>query len=331
MLRCLSRHWLLILTFIVLGAFWGCMIIPTPEHTLLEGRGKIDDSDLAFLNKDKTSREEVVLRFGEPDLILDHDRILVYHWVVSQGYFFVGGGYSGAGGPISKVYIFMLEFDEHGLLKRFKRSGSVWTSAQARLDKWTPPGIERPPSANRKIFMIDPTPKTYTESGKLDTVTRPIRFRIGEFRLPGADPTRATFIGHKKAAFGVVVADVRTYRPFIDMVRSAITTQLEAAGHKLVGQGADVTVTGDITEFGVTTSVSLSSWDAIGSLDITVKVHSSRTSLNPLIRRYQAKHVSKTILGPSKEDFEQVMRDCLEDMQRQIVSDPEFSRLFNGG
>jgi len=331
MLRRLSRYWPLLLAFIVLGAFTGCMIIPTPEHALLEGRGKIDDSDLAFLGKDKTSREEVVLRFGEPDLTLEHDRILVYHWIVSQGYWFVGAGYSGQGGPIPKVYIFMLEFDEQGFLKRFERSGSIWTTAQSRIDKWTPPGTEKQLSKSREIFMIDPTPQAPADPGKLATATRPIRFRIGEFIHSGTDPAQAGLIGHKKAAFGVVVADVRTCRPFIDIVRSAITTQLETLGHQLVDQGADVTITGDIAVFQVTTSVSLSSWDAIGSLDITVKIDSSRTPLNPLIRRYQAKHVSKTILGPSQEDFEKVMRDCLEDMQRQMVSDPEFSRLLNGG
>lgn len=50
----------------------GCVIIPTPEHGLLEGRGKIEATDLAFLKKAETERQEVLLRFGEPDLILDH-------------------------------------------------------------------------------------------------------------------------------------------------------------------------------------------------------------------------------------------------------------------
>ena len=225
----------------------------------------------------------------------------------------------------------MLEFDDHGFLKRFERSGSIWTSAQARLDKWTPSGIERPPNPNRDILIIDPTPNAPVKPGKPAIITRPIRFRIGEFKLLGSDQDRTTFIGHKKAAFGVVVADVRTCRPFIDIVRSVITTQLETGGHQFVDQGADVTVTGDITEFGVTTSIGLSSWDAIGSLDITVKVHPSLTSCNPLIRRFQAKRVSKTTLGPSKKDFEQVMRECLEDMQRQMLSDPEFLQLLYKG
>jgi len=128
----------------------------------------------------------------------------------------------------------------------------------------------------------------------------------------------------------VVVADIQTCRPFIDMVRSAITAQLEAAGHHLVNQDADVSLTGDLAEFGVTTAISLSSWDAVGTLDITVRVHSSLNPHDPLIRRYQARHVSKTILGPSKDDFEQVMRACLEDMQRQLACDSELAEMLVG-
>lgn len=135
----------LFVTCLLLGFLTGCVIIPTPEHTLLEGRGKIEESDMVFLENAKTTREEVLLRFGEPDLVLDKDRILVYHWAVSHGYWFVGAYYTGAGGPIPKDYLFMLEFDEEGMLKRYDRSGRIWASAQARIDKWTPRGIDKPP------------------------------------------------------------------------------------------------------------------------------------------------------------------------------------------
>jgi hypothetical protein len=323
--RCLS-----FLICIFFGVFAGCLIIPTPEHTLLEGRGKIEESDMAFLENAKTTREEVLLRFGEPDLVLDHDRVLVYHWAVSHGYWFVGAYYTGAGGSIPKDYLFILEFDDKGFLKRFERTGSIWTSAKARLDKWTPQGAEKPPNVGREIFMIDPAPQAHAKADRSDTAVIPVRFRTGEFRYLGSDSLSDILIGHKISAFGVIVADVQTCRPFIDMARSAITVSLETAGHHLVAQDADVIITGDLAEFGVTTSISLSSWDAIGSLDITVKFHSSSPPHDPLIRRYQSKQVSKTVLGPSKENFEQVMRACLEDMQNQMASDAELKGLLGG-
>lgn len=114
------------------------------------------------------------------------------------------------------------------------------------------------------------------------------------------------------------------------MVRSAIIAQMETAGHRLVDHDGEIVMTGDLAEFGVTTPVSLSSWDAVGSLDITVRFRSSSPPHDLLIRRYQSKHLSRTVLGPSKEDFEQVMRACLEDMQRQMASDGELKMLLSG-
>ena len=96
---CLVRRCLMLLACIVLAAFAGCVVIPMPEHALLEGRGEIDESDIAFLEEGKTTREDVLLRFGEPDVVLRDQRILAYHWEVSKGiWLLVGAGPYGAGG-----------------------------------------------------------------------------------------------------------------------------------------------------------------------------------------------------------------------------------------
>jgi len=299
------------------------MVIPTPEHTLLEGRGKIEESDMVFLESTKTTREDILLRFGEPDLILNQDRILIYHWTVSHGYWFAGGGYSAVGGPIPKDYLIMLEFDEQGHLKKYERTGSILTSPQARIDKWTPHGIDNLSHMNREIFLIDPIPRLF----RPETPASPVSFRMGEFHPLVNGFHGDNLIGHKIAAFGVIIADVRTCRPVIETVRSAVIAQLENVGHRLVDQDEDVIITGDLEEFGVNTSISLSSWSAVGSLDITLKFCFSSSPQDLIIRRYQSSHVSKTILGPSKDDFEQVMRACLEDMQQQMATDAELTKL----
>ena len=128
----------------------------------------------------------------------------------------------------------------------------------------------------------------------------------------------------------MIVAAVRTSRPLVDTVRNAIGDQLEAAGYRLVGQDPDVILTGNIAQFGATTSLSLSSWDAIGILDISLTVHSTSTPSIPLIRRYQSKQASKTLLGPNAQDFERVMQSCLEDMQQQIAADAELAKALGG-
>ena len=85
---------------------------------------------------------------------------------------------------------------------------------------------------------------------------------------------------------------------------------------------------GEVAEFDVTTSVNLLTWDAIGSLDVILEVQLATGTGAKIIRRYKAKNVSKTVLGPSDVNFEQVMRACLEDMQRQMASDTELARML---
>ena len=135
-------------------ALSGCVVIPTPEHGLLQGRGEIRATDIAFLEAAKTSREEVLLRFGEPDRILGRDRILVYHWAVSHGYWFVGGAYTANGGPITKEYLLMMEFDARGILQRFELAGSVLWSPQHMIDRWAEPDTAPAP----REIVIPPAP-----------------------------------------------------------------------------------------------------------------------------------------------------------------------------
>lgn len=108
------------------------MIIPIPESGLLAGRGKIEAADFAFLKTGVTSREDVVLRFGEPDAVLHDQRLLAYYWVVSVGYIIVYN----AGAEIPKNYVFVLEFDDAGILKQAEINASGWDTIEARLTKW---------------------------------------------------------------------------------------------------------------------------------------------------------------------------------------------------
>ncbi|MCJ7679590.1 MAG: YajG family lipoprotein, partial [Candidatus Aminicenantes bacterium] len=321
--RGLIRRCLPFLACIFLVGLVGCVVIPAPEHSLLEGRGEIDESDIAFLTVSKTTRENVLLRFGEPDLVLYDQRILIYHWKVSIGYFLVAGGYSAIGGPIPMDYFFMLEFNGEGRLKRSEIHGDI-VHEEDYIDKWISPGSEKPPPSSRGIIMIDPIPKGNSQSAIFATGAQPVRFRVGAFCDSRTSPHTDNFIGHKKAAFGVIIADVRTRRPPIDIVRAAVGKQLRVMGHQLVDKDADVTVIGEVAEFGATTSINLLTWDAIGSLDVILEVQLATGTGAKIIRRYKAKHVSKTVLGPSDVNFEQVMRGCLEDMQKQMASDAKL-------
>lgn len=131
MKRCHIRCYKAFLICFFLFGFVGCLFIPTPEHDLV-GRGEINESDLAILTIGKTTIEDVLLRFGEPYLVFQDQSILIYHWRVSQHGIVAPGG----GAPFFKYYLFMLEFDEDGYLKRFELGGRFSGGFQDRIDKW---------------------------------------------------------------------------------------------------------------------------------------------------------------------------------------------------
>lgn len=334
----LIRRGRLFLASIILIVFAGCAIIPTPEHGLIEGRGKINKSDITFLTVGKTTKEDVLLRFGEPDMVLQDQRILIYHWKVIHGYWIVAGPCPGCGdlGPISKDYSVMLEFDEQGRLKRFERSGSIWSATLDRVGKWTSLESKKPIRSNgllRRDIFIDPIPSTCARTFAHDIKFRPTRFRVGEFLDSRASPRTGTFIGHVKFPYYV---DIRTYRPADVMIRTAVTSQLQAMQNKLVIKDADVTITGNIKDFEVTTSWHYPKCVVSGALDVILEVQPPAGTNLKNIFRYKAnvEHVSTNIFrwtyAPIEaDDYEQIMRACLEEMQRQIASDTKLAKLLD--
>jgi hypothetical protein len=120
------------------------MVIPLPEHGLHGGRGKIDKADLTFLKVSTTTREDVLLQFGEPDVVLCDQQVLAYHWGVNVGYWFLLSNEGGSGDSINKTYLLMLEFDEQGYLKRFQIISSLWSMSRRTAEEWARAGSKKP-------------------------------------------------------------------------------------------------------------------------------------------------------------------------------------------
>jgi hypothetical protein len=133
------QYWLICWTFVLV--LQGCIYIPTPQHALIAGRGIIKPEDIQDLHVGITTRESVLLRFGEPDSTLNRQTIFTYRWTRIQGYFAIGAGYSGYAGPIGKTTLLMFEFDSQNLLKRFEYipEGIFNTTMETAL-KWASEG-----------------------------------------------------------------------------------------------------------------------------------------------------------------------------------------------
>lgn len=105
----------------------GCVImpIPTPEYSTGHTRENIDEKGFAQIQSQLTTKEEVLLTLGEPDIISRDEKIFVYWQETYQG-MVVMASFGGGGGELpilSHVYLFLIEFDERDIVKRtdFKR------------------------------------------------------------------------------------------------------------------------------------------------------------------------------------------------------------------
>lgn len=76
-------------------ASMGCLIWPFPTGDLLSGRGRIQPEYSAPLEIGKATRDDVLLRLGEPDEVLNAGAVYIYRWTEARG-FIAFGGYGGA-------------------------------------------------------------------------------------------------------------------------------------------------------------------------------------------------------------------------------------------
>jgi hypothetical protein len=98
----------------------GCIAIPTPDH----GGGldlKISKEQVAFIELQKTTFEDIIVEFGPPSYYIPENRVLAYSWRETEGYFF---GVHPMGVPIAgsipSPHLFLIEIDEGYRVKRFE-------------------------------------------------------------------------------------------------------------------------------------------------------------------------------------------------------------------
>ena len=112
-----------------------CVVIPTPTTPVMG----IPQAERQLLKAGETTRADILMRYGEPDLRFDGDRVLVYEWnriraVLAAMY--VGGGH------IMDVEALLIEFDKDGRLARTATATS-WKYAEIarQADEWAAHGV----------------------------------------------------------------------------------------------------------------------------------------------------------------------------------------------
>jgi hypothetical protein len=108
----LGRFWRVVTSLLTILAVDGCIVVPTPPHG---GYGIITSESVHFLEPGKTTRAEVLLRFGNPNLFAD-PVFFAYRWQRTHAI----AGTIGGSGEIKRNHYLALEFTPDNRVKRFK-------------------------------------------------------------------------------------------------------------------------------------------------------------------------------------------------------------------
>ena len=108
---------LLLVTLALLGST-GCLIWPFPTGSILAGRGRVRQEDQSAFVVGKTTREDVLLRLGEPDEVLHGGTVFIYQWTEDAGFFAMGAHGSAVAIPFPSHHLLRLAFDAEARLVR---------------------------------------------------------------------------------------------------------------------------------------------------------------------------------------------------------------------
>lgn len=114
----MSRVTRLLLGALLLSSQVACLIWPFPTGELLSGRGRITPQYAAPLQVGQSTREEVLLRLGEPDEVREGGKVFIYRWTEARGFLAIVGYGSGLLVPFPGHRAVRLEFDGDGRLER---------------------------------------------------------------------------------------------------------------------------------------------------------------------------------------------------------------------
>lgn len=171
---------------------------------------------------------------------------------------------------------------------------------------------------------------TYTPD---PSVARPARVAAqGEVRLHVADARHAespVWIADKKNGYGMRLASVNAQRPVADLVRDALTQELQARGIS-VGSGRDL-IQADITRFETDYRTRFFSVGAVATADFAIQVRRA-DGVIAYARNFSVTNDEEAGLAGTAGQSRRATENALSKIVGQIVADPAFlAALVQGG
>lgn len=99
----------------------GCVPIPTPELVSHGSRLSIPEETLKLVQTGSTTKEDVLLVLGEPDMGSKDEKNFLYWTASSQGVWISGAPFLILAGDLTRhLYVLLMEFDENDVVERIQ-------------------------------------------------------------------------------------------------------------------------------------------------------------------------------------------------------------------
>ncbi len=332
--RAFQKRWLCLTVVLHVSLLTGCIAILTPEHNVLEGRGVIEEAYFDALIAIHPTRKDVLLKLGNPDVVMRDGRLLAYRWRVTRGYVAVGGGYQGEVFPIDRSYVAMFMFDDRGRLAHHKymsaKAFQSWEEAlrekavlsSDELITLTAEGLIKPVAGMRidtpnhdeaNMWTLRPSLEAFQQSSVLGA-----QVQVKDRRpAPLTDSDRLGHVlrlvrsGEPSPWHGTIDLAVHAQPPPATLVQTALTpVAASVSGHYLKV---------DLTRFEIETKLTLLTFDTFCRIEVAV-VADPVDGGEPRDVTVQVQNKKSTLLPPTKDDVTMLIEITLQELNDQTAS-----------
>jgi len=296
----------------------GCVIVPLPEHGILWGQGMVDEQELAELQQQARTREEVLLRLGQPSATFYGDHVLVYRWEVSVGMVGIGT----TGGDLPKAYYLIIEIGQDNKVLQWNKisaylpnspllSNSKVVEVFKALDE-----KYRERSAEWRL-TLNPVPELWMNLRDAGDGYRNVAVRMGSF-----------FDGRDSPFYGALLdtrwneerrnidAEIHLAYAVSDYVRAAVASQLESLGFDVSDNHGTCTIFGTIKEFKADKGAV--------EIEVVLDLMCPKGSGGARTHRYSVKKTD----GNLPRSLEATLRKAIVKLQKEIAGDQELMKVL---
>jgi hypothetical protein len=134
-------------------------------------------------------------------------------------------------------------------------------------------------------------------------------------------------IGYKRNGFNQKTAKIQTDKPVPEIVREALTIELAKNGHIVGGAEDNLALSGRVEEFWLDISMGIFTIDYVATTRLALTLVDRKSGQTLHSRTYRGYH-KETAMGGLEGTWEQVTRNALQQMMREIGTDQRLAQAL---